>query len=142
MIKIYGHPWSVYTRKVLMAVAEKGHQANFSLVMIPKGEHKQPAHVARHPFGKVPVLDDEGFVLYAASAINPYIDRRLEGPSLVPGRVVATSEFAADLAYRGPKRPAAIRGGDDGRRRRKDLSLRFASALTSEGIVAPRRLSR
>ena len=83
-MKIYGHPWSVYTRKVLMAVAEKGHPANLSLVMMPKGEHKQPAHVARHPFGKVPVLDDDGFVLYEASAINSYLDRRLEGPSLIP----------------------------------------------------------
>jgi hypothetical protein len=44
------------------------------LVMIPKGEQRLPRHIAVHPFGKVPVLDDDGFVLYEARAINAYLD--------------------------------------------------------------------
>jgi glutathione S-transferase len=83
-MKIYGHPWSINTRKVLMAVAEKGQAVALELVMLPKGEHKRAEHVARHPFGKVPVLQDDGFVLYETQAINRYLDRALPGPRLTP----------------------------------------------------------
>jgi glutathione S-transferase len=83
-MKIYGHPWSINTRKVLMVLAEKGAKAEFSLVMLPKGEQKSAAHVALHPFAKVPVLDDDGFVLYEVDAINRYLDRKLPGSALVP----------------------------------------------------------
>ena len=77
-MKIYGHPWSVHTRRVLMTVAEKGHDAELVLVNLPKGEHKQPEHMARHPFGKVPVLED-GFFLAESGAINRYLDKKLDG---------------------------------------------------------------
>jgi glutathione S-transferase len=83
-MKLYGHPWSINTRKTLMTLAEKEHEAEFVLVMLPKGEHKSSEHLARHPFGKVPVLDDDGFVLYETRAINRYIDKRLGGTSLEP----------------------------------------------------------
>lgn len=84
-MKIYGHPWSINTRKTLLTLEEKGHRAELVLVMIPKGEQRQPEHTARHPFAKVPVLDDEGFVLYETRAINMYLDRRLHGGTpLVP----------------------------------------------------------
>lgn len=83
-MKIYGHPWSINTRKVQMALAEKGKEAELSLVMIPKGEQKLPAHVALHPFAKVPVLEDEGFVLYESSAITRYLEQKFPTPALVP----------------------------------------------------------
>lgn len=83
-MKIHGHPWSINTRKVLTALAEKGQSAELHLVMLPKGEHKQPPHLALHPFGKVPVLEDEEFALYETRAILHYIDRKLPGTSLVP----------------------------------------------------------
>jgi glutathione S-transferase len=83
-MKVHGHPWSINTRKVLMAAAEKGHDAELALVMLPKGEHKRPEHMALHPFGKVPVLQDEGFVLYETQAINRYLERTLSGRALVP----------------------------------------------------------
>ena len=83
-MKIYGHPWSINTRKTLAVFAEKNRDVTLSLVMIPKGEHKHPDHLRVHPFGKVPVLDDNGFVLYETRAINAYVDAVLDGPSLVP----------------------------------------------------------
>jgi glutathione S-transferase len=75
-MKIYGHPWSTNTRKVLMVLAEKAREAELSLVMLPNGEQKLAAHLALHPFAKVPVLEDEGFVVYEASAINRYLERK------------------------------------------------------------------
>ena len=83
-MKLYGHPWSISSRKALMTFAEKGHEPDFVVVMLPKGEHKTPEHLARHPFGRVPVLDDDGFLLYETQAINRYLDRRLSGPRLTP----------------------------------------------------------
>jgi glutathione S-transferase len=83
-MKLYGHPWSLSTRKILMTLAEKGHRAELIVVMIPKGEQRAPEHVARHPFAKVPVIDDDGFVLYEARAITWYLDHKLSGPKLIP----------------------------------------------------------
>jgi glutathione S-transferase len=83
-MKLYGHPWSINTRKALMTLAEKGQEAELVLVMVPKGEQRSPEHLVRHPFGKVPVLDDDGFVLYETRAINRYIDAKFGGTPLTP----------------------------------------------------------
>lgn len=83
-MKVYGHPMSTCTRKVLTVLAEKGHEAEFKLVDIMKGEQKSPDFLAMQPFGVVPVLDDDGFILYESRAICRYLDGRLEGASLIP----------------------------------------------------------
>lgn len=84
-MKIYGHPMSTCTRKVLTTLAEKGHRAEFVLVDLMKGEHKQPAHLARHPFGVIPVFeDDDGFQMYESRAIIRYLDAKLSGSPLTP----------------------------------------------------------
>lgn len=83
-MKVYGHPMSTCTRKVLATLAEKGHEAEFVLVDLTKGEHKQPAHLARQPFGVVPAFEDDGFTLYESRAIIRYLDERLPGQSLTP----------------------------------------------------------
>lgn len=83
-MKIYGHPMSTCTRKVLATLAEKGHEAEFVLVDLMKGEQKQPAHLARHPFGVIPMLDDDGFTIYESRAIIRYLDEKLPGISLQP----------------------------------------------------------
>jgi glutathione S-transferase len=43
-------------------------------VNVLKGEPRQPEHVARHPFGKVPVLDQDGFRIIETGVIAPYPD--------------------------------------------------------------------
>src|SRR5262245_6358434 len=68
-MKVFGHPWSINTRKTLMTFAEKGAHAELVVVMLPKGEHKTKEHLARHPFGKVPVLFDGEIVVYETRAI-------------------------------------------------------------------------
>src|SRR3954451_8131968 len=83
-MKVYGHPMSTCTRKVLTTLAEKGHEAEFVMVDIMKGEHKLPAHIARQPFGVIPAIDDDGFVLYESRAIMRYLDEKLSGPRLAP----------------------------------------------------------
>lgn len=83
-MKVYGHPASTCYRKVATTLAEKGHEAEFQLVDLMKGEQKKPEFMALQPFGVVPVLDDNGFILYESRAIIRYLDQTLPGPSLTP----------------------------------------------------------
>jgi glutathione S-transferase len=73
-MKIFGHPVSTCTRKVLMTLHETNTPFELQVIDFAKGEHKQPAHLARQPFGQVPALDDGGFKLYESRAIARYID--------------------------------------------------------------------
>lgn len=83
MLKVYGHPMSTCTRKVLATLAEHGAEHEFVLVDLFTGAHKQPEHMARHPFGQVPVLDDGDFRLFESRAICRYLDEKLGG-KLIP----------------------------------------------------------
>jgi glutathione S-transferase len=83
-MKVYGHPLSSCTRKVLITLAEKGDTADFVHVDLFVGEHKTGVHMARHPFGVVPVLEDGDFVLYESRAIIRYLDARTPERPLVP----------------------------------------------------------
>jgi glutathione S-transferase len=81
---VYGHPLSSCTRKVLVTLAEKKTRAELMTVDLFAGEQKKDSWLLRHPFGVVPVLDDDGFVLLESRAILRYLERRLGGVSLVP----------------------------------------------------------
>jgi glutathione S-transferase len=69
-----------------MLLAEKKAQYELVPVHVLKGEPRQPEHLARHPFGKVPVpvLDYDGFRIIETSAIAPFLDETLPGPSFTP----------------------------------------------------------
>lgn len=82
-MKIFGHPMSTCARKVLMTLAETNTAYEFELVDLMKGEHKQPAHLARQPFGQVPSLQDGDFELYESRAMCRYINEKANG-SLIP----------------------------------------------------------
>ncbi len=83
-ITIYGFDGSTYVRTVRMLLADKGAAYDLVPVHVLKGEPRQPEHLARHPFGKVPVLDHDGFRVIETSAIMPYLDEVLPGPSFTP----------------------------------------------------------
>ena len=82
---LWGFNGSTYVRTVKMVLAEK-HFSDFTQVPLDvlKGEPKQPDHLERHPFGKVPVLEHDGFRILETSAIARYLDAVLSGPSLIP----------------------------------------------------------
>jgi glutathione S-transferase len=83
-MKVFGHPLSSCTRKVLITLMEKRQAHTFVPVDLFAGEQKGNAHVSRHPFGVVPVLEDADFVLYESRAIIRYLDGALPGPRLTP----------------------------------------------------------
>lgn len=84
-ITLWGFDGSTYVRTVKMLLAEKG-VSNFKQVPLNvlAGEPKAPEHLARHPFGKVPVLEHNGLRILETSAIVRYLNDVLPGTSLVP----------------------------------------------------------
>jgi len=75
-------PGSPYARAVLATLEEKG--APWRLVPLAPGDQKRGAHLKRQPFGKMPVLEHDGFALSETQAILRYLDRILPAPSLTP----------------------------------------------------------
>lgn len=82
---VYGFRRSVYVRIVRLALEEKA--AEYRLVEIdPFAPGGPPAeHLARHPFGRIPAFEHDGFRLYETGAITRYIDDAVPGPALRPG---------------------------------------------------------
>ncbi len=80
---LYGFDGSTYVRTVRMVLMEKGVEYEQVPVNVLAGEPRQPEHLARHPFGKVPVLDIDGIRIRETDAICRYLDETLSGPSFV-----------------------------------------------------------
>lgn len=84
-ITLYGFDGSTYVRTVKMLLHEKGADYEQVPVNVLEGEPRQPEHLKRHPFGKVPVLDHGDFRILETSAIARYLNEVLPGKSLIPG---------------------------------------------------------
>lgn len=76
---LHGPPQSSYVRTARMTALEKGLDAR----LVPV-EFKSPAHLAMHPWGRVPILRDGELELIETAAITHYLDAIGSGPSLVP----------------------------------------------------------
>jgi glutathione S-transferase len=79
---VHGVPGSPFARSVLATLEEKG--AHYRIAPVVPGTLKSPEYLAKHPFGRVPVLDHGDFRLYETQAILRYLDRILPDPKLTP----------------------------------------------------------
>jgi len=81
---VFGFRRSVYVRIARLALEEKG--AAYDLVEIdPFAPGGPPAdYLKRHPFGRIPAFEHDGFRLYEAGAITRYVDEVFPGPALRP----------------------------------------------------------
>src|SRR5277367_2299349 len=79
---VHSIPGSRFGRAVLATLEAKG--ADYSLSPVAPGTFQAQPHISRHPFGKVPVLEHGGFMLYETQAILRYLDRILPTPPLTP----------------------------------------------------------
>jgi glutathione S-transferase len=89
--KIIGFPQSTYVWTARAAFNLKGVAYDFDALAIP--EHKSPEHLARHPWGKVPVLEHGDVCLYETTAICSYIDTAFEGVALQPSKPAALARM-------------------------------------------------
>lgn len=105
-VVVYGHPGSGCTQKVLTILAEKGIEAEVVVIDMSKGEHKAPEHVARQPFGVIPAIQIDGFVMYESRAIVRYIDQRYPDKPLTPvgrrARALMEQFLSVEYSYFSP----------------------------------------
>lgn len=83
-LKLHYHPLSTYSRRVLIALAEKQISYEPVIVDMAAREHRGPAYLALNPYGRVPTLDHDGFILYESTAILGYLEAIQPHPALLP----------------------------------------------------------
>jgi glutathione S-transferase len=75
--KLYGHPFSTCTNRVLIVAKEVGLEIEYYQVDLFKGEHKSEDFLKHQPFGQVPYLVDteEGVTFY--EYVLPFLRQRV-----------------------------------------------------------------
>jgi glutathione S-transferase len=83
MLKFYSNALSLYSRPVWIALLEK--KLPFELIELAlDGDQWQPEFLAINPFGRVPVLVDDGFSIYESLSILDYLELQYPTPSFLP----------------------------------------------------------
>ncbi|KAH8825071.1 glutathione S-transferase [Flagelloscypha sp. PMI_526] len=115
VLKLYGYPHSITTKRVAVVLYEKKVPFELHIVDLAKGEHKSEGYAKIQPWGQVPYIDDDGFILYESRAIARYIVEKYaaQGTPLQPPlesnftarglfEQVASAEVANFDAFAGP----------------------------------------
>ena len=84
MMKLHYHPLSTYSRRVRIALIEKQIPCELVILDMTARKHREPAYLALNPYGRVPTLEQDGFVLYESTAILNYLEATHPAPPLIP----------------------------------------------------------
>ncbi|KAJ7724623.1 glutathione S-transferase [Mycena metata] len=141
VLKLYGTSEAgSSTSIVALVLAEK--QIPFEHIVVDLGaqEQKTPEFLAMHPFGQVPVIDDDGFILYESRAICRYLAEKYadQGTQLLPktleGRALVEQAASVELAN---FNPVLVRAGKEVfRQRRRNVPDRALIAEVMAGLEA------
>ncbi|HEX2592381.1 MAG TPA: glutathione S-transferase family protein [Rhizomicrobium sp.] len=86
-VTFHSMPDSAYLWTAMHVADEKGVTYDF----VPL-EYRSEEHLKLHPFGKMPVMKQDDFVLYETIAIAHYLDAGFRGPPLRPRDVRGQTE--------------------------------------------------
>ena len=106
MLKIYGVPISVHTRKVILAARLKRLPFEVVPVVPVIPGNPPPDWGSLSPTGKIPVLQDGDFTLADSAAICAYLDRKQPQPPLYPadirhhGHALWLEQYAGGTVFR------------------------------------------
>jgi glutathione S-transferase len=78
-LKLYGGAKN-RGRRCYWLAKELGLEIEAVEIDLKCGEHRSPEFLKLNPNGQVPVLDDDGFILYESLAINLYLAKKTGGP--------------------------------------------------------------
>jgi glutathione S-transferase len=95
MIKLHYNPLSTFSRRVRIALIEKKIPYEGVIVDMAKGKHKEPGYLALNPYGRVPTLEEDGFILYESTAILSYLEATHPTTPLLPAE--ARQRALADM---------------------------------------------
>lgn len=98
VLKLHGFVVSTCSLRVATILKELNVPFELVAVDITKGAQKAPEHVKNQPFGQIPYIDDDGFILYESRAISRYIAAKyrsnVSGPALLPDLSTETERYA------------------------------------------------
>ena len=78
-----------------MTLKEKNVPYEYVEIDFMNGEHKREEYLKKQPFGMLPYVEDDGFVLYESRAIARYIETKFkgQGTELIPTDLKALALF-------------------------------------------------
>jgi glutathione S-transferase len=128
VITLYDADRCPYCARVRIVLAEKGIE--YETVEVDLDD--RPAWIyEKNPLGRVPVLEEDTFVLAESAVIDEYLDERYPEPSLWPADP-AERALGRMLVFRFDelsKPYYALRRGDEGARERLDTALAALEAV-------------
>lgn len=83
-IRLYDAVPSTNCDRVKIVLREKGLAYESVRIDLRKNEQKKPEFLKLNPYGKVPVIDDDGKILFESCIINEYLDEKHPDPPLMP----------------------------------------------------------
>jgi glutathione S-transferase len=83
-LKLYYHPLSTYSRRVRIAFAEKQIPHELVVVDMAARRHREQPYLSLNPYGRVPTLEEDGFVLFESTAILNYLEATRPTPPFLP----------------------------------------------------------
>lgn len=104
-ITLYHDIPSSNSDRVKIALAEKGLSWDGVFVRLANREQKRPEFLQLNPYGKIPVLAEDGKVLFESCIINEYLDEKYPDPPLMPkdpylrGRGRVLIDYALNYAH-------------------------------------------
>ncbi|TFK27877.1 glutathione S-transferase [Coprinopsis marcescibilis] len=86
VLKLYAAPLSTASLRVAQILHEKQIPFEFHHVNLANKEQKNAEYLEKQPFGQVPYIDDDGFILYESRAIGRYLAVKYadQGTPLIP----------------------------------------------------------
>ncbi|KAK7026193.1 glutathione S-transferase [Favolaschia claudopus] len=84
ILKLYGWPESTATWRVAIVLHEAKVPFEFVNVNILNADYKTPEYLEKQPFGQIPYIDDDGFILFESRAIGRYIAAEHPESKLIP----------------------------------------------------------
>lgn len=114
-IRLYRSALSGHAHRVQLMLSLLGLPYSMVDVDMRGGEHKRLPYLAMNPFGQVPLIDDNGTVLYDSNAILWYLARTYGGERWLPSDIATQSvimqwlSMAAGPVFNGPCAARLIR---------------------------------
>jgi len=113
VLRLYCHPLSTFSQRIRIALLEKRIPAELVEVDLFSRAQHRPEYLRKNPYGRVPAIEEDGFVLFESTAILEYLEATRPSPPLLPGdarlRALVTMHVkVCDLEFAEPARVILI----------------------------------